>query len=127
VGNDFILTESFLRSKFRARTRRMVFLSREEREALAAKQTPEECHVVGISVREGLAQKGFAVTGGRVLRAALIAGAALHIFAGLVGAVMVAALAYVGAESLIVPQNLLLYSLLWLIPGWLITEWTRQL
>ena len=40
---------------------------------------------------------------------------------------MIAALAYVGADSLISPQNLLLYSLLWLIPGWLITEWTRQL
>lgn len=127
VGNDFILTESFLRSKFRARTRRMVFLSREEREALAAKQVPEGSHVVGICVREGLAQKGFAVTGGRVLRASWIAGAALHIFAGLVGAAMVAALAYVGADELIVPQNLLLYNLLWLIPGWLITEWTRQL
>ena len=36
-------------------------------------------------------------------------------------------LAVTGSDWLIAPQNLLLYSILWLIPGWLITEWTRQL
>ena len=127
VGNDFVLTESFLRSKFRARTRRMAFPAREVRDALAAKQLPEEVTVVGLSVREGLVSKAFAVSGARVLRSALQAGAAVHIFAGVLGMALIAALAYVGAESLISPQNLLLYSLLWLIPGWLITEWTRQL
>lgn len=127
VGNDFILTESFLHAKFRARTRRMVFLPREKREELETKQLPEDAEVIALSVKEGLAQKGFAVTGARVLRSTLIAGAVVHIFAGLLGVAMIGALAYVGAESLISPQNLLLYSLLWLIPGWLITEWTRQL
>lgn len=127
VGNDFILTESFLRSKFRARTRRVVFPERELREALAAKDLPEEGTVVALSVREGLAQKGFAVTGARVLRSALKAGAIMHIVAGVLGVLMVGALAVVGADGLLTPQNLLLYSLLWLIPGWLITEWTRQL
>ena len=127
VGNDFILTESFLRSKFRARTRRMAFPAREVRDALAAKELPEEAQVVGLIVRESLVSKAFAVTGARVLRSALRAGSVVHIFAGALGIAMIAALAYVGADSLISPQNLLLYSLLWLIPGWLITEWTRQL
>ncbi len=127
IGNDFILTESFLRSKFRARTKRLLFPSREIREALEQKQLPEENHVVALTVREGLAQKGFAVTGARVLRSTWIAGAVLHIFAGALGVLMVAALAAVNAQGLLAPQNLLLYSLLWLIPGWLITEWTRQL
>ena len=127
VGNDFVLTESFLRSKFRAKARRVVFPERSVREALAARELPEEGNVVALSVREGLAQKGFAVTGARVLRSALKAGAIVHIFAGAVGVAMIAALAVTGADWLIAPQNLLLYSLLWLIPGWLITEWTRQL
>lgn len=127
VGNDFILTESFLRSKFRARTRRMVFPDRETREALAVKELPQEGNVVALSVREGLAQKGFAVTGARVLRSALKAGAVVHIVAGALGVLMTCALAIVGADGLLAPQNLLLYSFLWLIPGWLITEWTRQL
>lgn len=127
VGNDFVLTESFLRSKFRAKARRVIFPEREVREALAAKELPGEGNVIALSVREGLAQKGFAVTGARVLRSALKAGAIVHIFAGALGVAMIAALAVTGADWLISPQNLLLYSLLWLIPGWLITEWTRQL
>ncbi len=127
VGNDFILTESFLRSKFRARTKRLVFLPREDREKLERKPLPEDCRVIALTVREGLAPKGFAVTGARVLRSALTTGAVVHVLAGIVGILVVAALAIVGADTLISPQNLLLYHLVWLIPGWLITEWTRQL
>lgn len=127
VGNDFVLTESFLKTKFRAKARRVVFPERSVREALAAKELPREGTVIALSVREGLAQKGFAVTGARVLRSALKAGAIVHIFAGALGLAMIAALAITGSDWLIAPQNLLLYSLLWLIPGWLITEWTKQL
>ena len=127
VGNDFVLTESFLKNKFRAKARRVVFPERTVREALAAKELPQEGIVIALSVREGLAQKGFAVTGARVLRSALKAGAIVHMFAGALGVAMIAALAVTGSDWLITPQNLLLYSILWLIPGWLITEWTRQL
>jgi hypothetical protein len=127
VGNDFVLTESFLRSKFRAKARRVIFPEREVRETLAARELPGEGNVIALTVQEGLAQKCFAVTGARVLRSALKAGAIVHIFAGALGVAMIAALAVTGADWLISPQNLLLYSLLWLIPGWLITEWTRQL
>lgn len=127
VGNDFVLTESFLKSKFRAKARRVIFPERDVRQALAAKELPEEGDVIALSVREGLAQKGFAVTGARVLCSALKAGAIVHIFAGTLGLSMMAALAVTGSDWLIAPQNLLLYSLVWLIPGWLITEWTRQL
>ena len=127
VGNDFVLTESFLKSKFRAKARRVIFPERSVREALTAKELPQEGTVIALSVREGLAQKGFAVTGARVLRSALKAGAIVHIFAGALGLAMMAALAVTGSDWLIAPQNLLLYSVLWLIPGWLITEWTRQL
>jgi cation transport ATPase len=127
VGNDFVLTESFLKSKFRAKARRVVFPERDVREALAVKELPREGNVIALSVREGLAQKGLAVTGARVLRSAWKAGAIVHIFAGALGVAMIAALAVTGSDWLISPQNLLLYNLLWLIPGWLITEWTRQL
>ena len=35
-------------------------------------------------------------------------------------------LAVLGAEYLLTPGNVLLYELIWLIPGFLITEWTRS-
>ena len=34
--------------------------------------------------------------------------------------------AAMGAEHLLTPSNVLLYQLIWLIPGFLITEWTRS-
>jgi len=39
---------------------------------------------------------------------------------------MMAVLAYLGEGSLLTPANLLLYEMVWLIPGLLITEWTRS-
>ncbi len=126
VGNDFFLTEKFLRTRFRARTKRITFDSRENREALQNAPIPEERTVLALSVREGLAQKGFAVTGARVLRASLVAGAWMNIFAGVLGLAMIGTLAAVRAESLLTPQNLLLYSLLWTVPGLLVTQWTKH-
>ena len=38
----------------------------------------------------------------------------------------VLALVIVGAEHLLTPGNILLYELIWMIPGLLITEWTRS-
>ena len=36
-----------------------------------------------------------------------------------------AALGYLGSTELLTPTNVLLYQLVWLVPGLLITEWTR--
>ena len=35
------------------------------------------------------------------------------------------ALGYLGSVTLLTPTNVLLYQLVWLIPGLLLTEWTR--
>ena len=34
-------------------------------------------------------------------------------------------LAYLGSTELLTPTNVLLYQLVWMVPGFLITEWTR--
>ena len=34
-------------------------------------------------------------------------------------------LAYLGSTELLTPTNILLYQLIWAIPGLLVTEWTR--
>ena len=41
--------------------------------------------------------------------------------------VMMLVLAVLGEAALLTPSNLLLYELVWMIPGLLITEWTRTL
>ena len=126
TGIDFAFTESFLSSKFKAKIRRIQFPTPEQRRQLREKEVPADGTVLALTVREDLAAKAFAVTGARQLRASLRAGALVHILAGVVGIAMVAALAYVEAYHLMSAQNILLYNAIWMLPGWLITEWTRH-
>ena len=58
---------------------------------------------------------------------ASIAGAVVHILGGILGLCAVAVLGLIGEMALLTPVNLLLYQAVWLIPGILITEWTRAI
>ena len=124
--NDFMLTESFLRSKFGVNTRRVAFPAHGIRKELAARKPEEEASALALTTGEGILGMAFAVTGARSLRSASVFGVALHMVAGVLGLVIVALLAIVGAEELLTAENLMLFELLWMIPGLLITEWTRN-
>ena len=67
----------------------------------------------------------YAVTGSSALRTATNLGVAIHLIGGILGMVIMLVLAYLGSTELLTPTNVLLYQLVWLIPGVLITEWTR--
>ena len=126
VTGDFMLTESFLRGKFGVNTRRIAFLPRAERSELAKRQPGAEDPVLALTTKEGLAGMAYAVTGSRALRASCITGTVVHMLGGILGILIVAALMIVGADHLMTAYNILLYQLLWMIPGLLITEWTRS-
>ena len=51
----------------------------------------------------------------------------MHILAGVVGLTAVAVLALTAAYDSLNVQNLLAYSLVWFVPGFMITEWTRHI
>lgn len=123
---DFMLTESFLRSKFNVATNRVAFPKRKDRAVLAAKQPEADAPAMALTTMDGLAPAAYAVTGARALRSACHAGVVVHIIGGILGLVMMMALAILGAEELLTPGNLFLYELIWMIPGLLITEWTRS-
>ena len=40
---------------------------------------------------------------------------------------MMILLGYLGATKLLTPLSMFLYELVWLIPGFLLTEWTRSI
>ena len=126
TGGDFMLTESFIRSKFGVNTRHMEFPDRDVRQALLEKEPEEGTPALAMTTREGLAGAAYAVTGARALRSASIAGVVVHMLGGILGLVIMLVLALVGAEALLTPANVLVYELIWMIPGLLITEWTRS-
>ena len=126
TAGDFMLTESFLRGKFGINTRRMAFPDQKQREELAAKQPEEGAPALALTTHEGLASAAYAVTGARALRSASIAGVTVHMLGGILGLVVMLVLGILGAEHLLTPANVLLYDLIWMIPGLLVTEWTRS-
>ena len=44
---------------------------------------------------------------------------------GIVGLLIMLVMAILGNTELLTPTNVLLYQLIWAIPGILVTEWTR--
>ena len=122
---DFMLNDSFLRGKFSVNTRRISFPDRAVREELAQRLPTVEDPIYALTTQDGLAPMAYAVTGARALRTASILGMVVHIFAGVLGMLIMAALAYIGSADLLTPVNVLLYQLVWMIPGLLVTCWTR--
>ncbi len=126
MTGDFMLTESFLRSKFGVNTKRMAFPPRNVRAEMAQRKADPELVSLSMSTREDLASFAYTVTGSRALRSSCIAGTVIQLISGILALLTVVVLTVVDAGQLLTPGNILLYELLWLIPSWLITEWTRS-
>ena len=122
---DFMLTESFLRNKFSIKGGRIRFLDPEEAAALDQfKPDPEE-PVLALTTRDELISTAYAITGARALRQSARLGTAIHLIGGVLGLVIMLVLGYLGSVELLTPTNVLLYQLIWAVPGLLVTEWTR--
>ena len=79
------------------------------------------------ALKMGVAGAAYAISGARTLRSARTIGVTVQMMGGILGLLIMLALAIVGAEYLLTPENLLLYELVWMIPALMITEWTRTL
>ena len=87
----------------------------------------EQDKVLALCVRPTLSAYGYAITGARALHNAVLLGLVVHILGGVLGLGAVAVLAFLGQTALLSPLNLLLYQAIWLVPGFLLTEWTRAI
>ena len=125
VCDDFMLTETFLRSKFSIKTRRFAFPEREVRRELAARKPEPDTPVLALTTQDGLAATAYAVTGSRALRTASNLGLIIHMAGGILGLLIMLVLAILGSAELLTPANVLLFQLIWMVPGLLVTEWTR--
>ena len=127
AAGEFMLPESFIRSKFGIKSKRLQFPVEEERQKLRQMEEAEEAVAALITTKDGLAPVAFGVTGARALRSACNVGVVLHMIGGILGMAVVLTLVILGALHLLTPVNMFFYQLVWLIPGWLVTEWTRSI
>ncbi len=127
TGTDFVLNESFIRGRFGVKTKRVVFPEPEERLQLEQKQPQEDTVSALLVTKQGLAPFAYGITGARALRTASWLGLVVHMLGGALGLAIMLTLVLLGALHLITPVNVLAYQLVWIIPGLLITEWTRSI
>lgn len=127
MTEDFLLTDRAVSDTFRVDTRHMEFPDAQIYQPLLQRKAEADDTVVALSTRDNLASRAFAVTGARVLRSGMWAGLVTHMLGGTLGFGIMLTLAIVGMAGILDPVNMLLFELVWMIPGLLITEWTRSL
>lgn len=127
TSGDFMLTEDLIHSRFNVNTRRILFPEPKVRAILMDVQPPEDAVSAALITTEGLAPFAYCVTGARALNTASKLGMIIAMLGGILGMAMMLVLAIIGAQELLTPVNMFLYELVWLIPGLLLTEWTRNI
>ena len=127
VSDDFMLTPEFIRSSFDVNTKKILFPEEEQREQLRSLQLEGEAQASALITGEGLSAFAYAITGARSLKTSITLGITIHLIGGILGMLMMLVLAYLGETALLTPANLFLYELVWMIPGLLVTEWTRSI
>ena len=125
LPGDFTLTEEFLRNKFNLKTKRFIFPQREEGILLSRFRPDPREPVLALTTRDELIASAYAISGARALRQSTRLGVSIHLLGGILGLIIMLALGYLGSNQLLTPTNVLLYQLIWAIPGLLVTEWTR--
>ena len=124
TNGDFMLTDSFLHSKFGVKPRRVLRPDPEARKQLPDAE-PKPALAAALCTSSDFESFAFAATGARSLRTACNLGVAIHLLGGILGLAIMLVLTVVDATYLLTPSNMFLYQLVWTIPGLLITEWTR--
>lgn len=125
LAGDFMLTEDFLRSKFNVKTNRIAFPDRDTCKKLQNHPIDPDEPVLALTTREELISSAYAITGARALRQATKLGVIVHMIGGTLGLIIMLVLGYLGSTELLTPINILLYQLIWAVPGLLVTEWAR--
>ena len=127
AASDFAMTDSLLRSRFGSAAKTVSYPDQEVRNTLREKKLPEDAVAAIMTTKPGFAPIAYGITGARSLKTASWTGLIISMFGGLLGLAMMLALVLLDAPQMLSPVNMLAYQLVWLLPGWLITGWTRIL
>lgn len=127
LTDDFMLSKEFVQKVFGVNADRIVVPDAETKTVMQKIEKEEDSAAAALVTGEGLESFAYAVTGARSLKTAVSLGITVHMIGGILGIVMMILLAILGETRLLTPINMFLYELIWLIPGLLITEWTRSI
>ena len=122
---DFLLTHGFLRAKFGPHTKRITVADTQLRATISQLEPDKEAPAAILTTQQDLAALAYGITGARALRTASLLGLIVHMAGGIIGIGIMLTLTLIGALNLLTPLNVMLYQLVWSIPGLLLTEWTR--
>ena len=127
TAGDCMLDNQFIRSQFGIKSKRILFPPYADRAALQQTASGEDAKSLLLTTREGLLPYAYGVAGARLLRKSCAAGVVIHMLGGIVGMGIMLTLTLLGRLDLLTPVHMFAYQLLWLIPGFLATTWTRPL
>lgn len=127
VSQDFVLSGKFLQNKFGVNPKRVCRPEIEDREKLRTVERGEEDRVLALITKPNLCAYGYTIVGARALHTASWLGLWVHLLGGALGVITMLILGILGATSLLTPYNILLYHFLWMIPGYLLCQWTRAI
>ena len=127
TAGDFLLNDDFLKSKFGISPRRVAFPDLRDRFKLNQMGAEDGDVALALVTREGLAPAAYAITGARALRTAYRLGMTIHMIGGVLGMLIMLVLAILGSVELLTPINVLLYQLIWMLPGLLVTTWPKTI
>ena len=126
TAGDFIITESFLRSKFRVNTARLKIPPFPARSELSQRTATEAARPCALLRQAPFSTISLTVTGARALRTAVRWGVLFDLLGGIMGMVIMAVLANLAASGVMSLVNLTLFLLLWSIPSLLLSGWPKN-
>jgi hypothetical protein len=127
ADGDFLVSPGFLRAKFGINPNRITVANGELRDLLSVMEPDEEAPVTVLSTKNSFASLSYGLTGARALHSASFLGLIVNMAGGIIGIGIMLTLTILGATALLTPLNVILYQLIWSVPGFLLTEWTRLL
>ncbi len=122
---DFLLTPGFLRAKFGINPKRVSVADAQLRSTLSELKPDPEAPAAILTTQQDLSALAYGITGARALRTASYLGLIVNMAGGIIGIGIMLTLTIIGALHLLTPLHVMLYQLIWSIPGLLLTEWTR--
>ena len=118
---DFMITPGLIKKRYKIPADRLEFPVVAERAKLSAPEAGEKGRQGALMDRNNFISFAAAVTGGRQLRRTVRAAMLVSLLSGILGMCLLFLLTYLGAETAASAMNILLYQILWQLPGLLIT------